>query len=200
MAVRALCTMLPALLLAAGAAHGAPAVGDAVPGVQGALADLRGPLSAPTLPPFVSSAAALLLSCAVAGVLCRRRGSRPAEADAAPAVVSHLALLEDLAADLRDGGLSAERFCQGIAELVRCAVAAAGGIPAECLTTEELLGERALREMVGDEGVAVACQILTLCDRVKFAGHAPSDAELASLLGMARQLLETVPEARHDVS
>src|SRR5205823_12908527 len=80
------------------------------------------------------------------------------------------------------GGELAERLAAVLREFVERRY----GLPAPKLTTAELLAE-ADRAGWPAESVAALRGLLERCDRAKFAGEAPAEAEGAELLGRARE-------------
>jgi hypothetical protein len=145
----------------------------------------------PPLPPdqpelvgwYVAGTTTLLFTAAVLLALRRRwrekrRALPPGEWAAAE--------LDRLERDRAAGGRLAER----LAAVLREYVERRDGLPAPKLTTTELLAEA---ERVGwpAESVAALRGLLERCDRAKFAGEAPTDAEGGELLGRAREWVKS---------
>jgi hypothetical protein len=132
---------------------------------------------------YVGGGTTLLFAAAVLLALRRRwrerrRSLPPGEWAAAE--------LDRIEADRAAGGKLAERLAAVLREYVERRY----GLPAPKLTTTELLAEA---ERVGwpSESVAALRGVLERCDRSKFAGEAPTDAEGADLLRQAREWVGT---------
>jgi hypothetical protein len=147
--------------------------------------DLRGPLPPAGLPPFLLTGGALLLAGGV-WLLRRRRSARPPTASVPPAAGGDPCA--SLAAEYRAGLGSAGEIALRLDRVLRERLVAAG-IPALQCTSEELLAKAlpgtAVREEIG--------AWLALCDRVKFAGHMPGDAEMDRALALVARLLAALP-------
>lgn len=164
---------LPALALAA-----APAPAQA-------LHDVRGPVDIVTEPPFLVSGGLLLLL--LAGLLLWRRETR-ARPSAPTTGHAHVrAQLERLAADYRRGACSGAELIPRLDTLLRGALAEATGCPASTLTTPELLA--ALSGVAHPDTIALA-PLLSLLDRLKFAGPCPTPEEAAQALARVTAYLE----------
>jgi hypothetical protein len=128
---------------------------------------------------YVGGGTTLLFAIAVLVALRRRWRERgrvlpPGEWAAAE--------LDRIERDRGSGGKLAERLAAVLREFVE----RRSGLPAPKLTTTELLAE-AERAGWPAESVAALRELLERCDRAKFAGEAPTDAEGAELLGRARE-------------
>lgn len=150
------------------------------------------PAAAADGPAFVLAAMAAVVigfvGAVVVALLRRRR---------VPPPVSALELatrrLETLEVDRRVNRISAVQFVDGVSDVLRGDLSRRFGLPADKLTTAEILaaGDRATgwppdtRAAVGD--------VLDRCDRVKFAGHVPSLDECDRLSADVRQLVANPP-------
>ena len=128
---------------------------------------------------YVGGATTLLFAAAVLLALRRRWRER---ARALPPGAWATAELDRLGRERVSGGELAER----VAAVLREFVERRHGLPASKLTTTELA---AAAERAGwpAESVAVLRELLGRCDRAKFAGEAPDEAESAQLLARARE-------------
>jgi len=180
---------LLAILLAASGAFAA--TGQATDSARAAAAadirDIRGPLPLASLPPFILSGGVLLL--AVGLLLVRRRGvhqAAPMPPPGPPGSDSN-ELLARLAADYRHGACPGEQALILLDRLLRGALAANSGIPALRLTAAELPPR--LEAVLGPGELALFGSLLSLCDRVKFAGHRPAPEEVERALNAAATLI-----------
>lgn len=154
------------------------------------IRDLRGPLPDAGLPPFALTFVALA-AAGGAGLVWLKLGRRsrvPAPAPAEPAC-DPAAALDALVFSCHSGALAAELLCLRVADLVRAELAGRSGVAAAPLTTAELLQRLADSQRASDTDVALAGRVLELCDRVKFAGHRPEQAQVEWLLASVRALL-----------
>ena len=166
--------------------------------VQTALAGARADAARPVtpieeLPPgppeqpervgwYIGGGTALLFAAAVVAALRRRWRERRA----VPPGEWAAAELDRLGRDRPAGG----RFAERLAAVLREYAERRFGIPAPRLTTAELLAEAGRAEWPA-ESVAALREVLERCDRAKFAGEAPTDAEGAELLSRAREWVKS---------
>jgi len=165
------------------------------------IKDLRGPFPPEGMPPF---ALTLLGAVAVGGAALtwtrlRRRRHPLTPVDPEPERDA-VALLDHLAEAYRRRSCSAEEFCLDVAQVVREALTSWTGLPAVQLTTAELVGSCDRCRSLWPGELALAEQLLSYCDRVKFGGHCPDDAEVDWLAAAARQLLGSPREEPDEVS
>jgi len=178
-------SLLPAVALAAPLY---PAPGAPVANPRDIL-ELRGPLPPSGWPPF---ALTLLLLCGAAALTLawlwlRRVRQLP---DPLPEKNEDpINLLGGLAAWYGAGGAPAELLCLRVAVLLRSTLGRRTGLPAARLTTDEFLGRVRVPELLGADELALADQLLSFCDRVKFARHEPDAAEVRWMMDAAQELL-----------
>ena len=157
------------------------------------IRDIRGPLPLSSLPPFILSGGVLLL--AVVLLLVRRRRFHRGLHEAAPVPPAVApgpdakALLARLAADYRQGACAGEQALMRLDRLLRSSLAASSGIHALQLTAAELLPR--LEPLLDPGAQALLGDLLSLCDRVKFAGHRPAPEEVERALTAVASLLGT---------
>ncbi|UFS69550.1 hypothetical protein LPW11_16820 [Geomonas sp. RF6] len=179
-----------------------PAAASVPPGgadlAADSIRDIRSSAPGPTLPPFTLTAAGLL-ACATL-TLFRRRLRQQKKTVVLPEATERdpSGVVEELAAQYRLGEVDRTELCRRIAEIFREGVAVRSGVPAECLTTQELLDQPGVRTVLGPEHAA-ARELLALCDRVKFANHRAEAVELDGALETARRLVTNLAEGRHEV-
>ncbi len=148
------------------------------------LRDIQGPLPLETLPPFLFSAGVILLIA----VLARRRLHSPIRVAAdAPTDASAANSLAALVADYRQGRCPGIQTLLHLDALVRDALTAATGIPAHCLTAQEILAQAATLLASGD--LALLNGFLDLGDRVKFAGLQASPERVETALDLSSRLI-----------
>lgn len=161
--------------------------------------DIRGPIALDGLPPFVLSGGVLLL---IGGLwLLQRKRRRPESAPPPPGQFSPTTpgpdandLLTRLVADYRQGTCPNDQIVIRLDEIVRGALAATTGIAAQRRTAAEL--SREATACLNEETRASLDALLSLCDRVKFAGHRPARAEIDWALHGAARLFDGLPEGR----
>jgi LPXTG-motif cell wall-anchored protein len=156
------------------------------------IRDIRGPLPLASPPPFILSGAVLLLAAGL--LLSRRRSKRSSRHEVAvpPAVPPGPAadeLLACLAADYRQGACPGGQALIRLDRLLRGALAASSGIPAMRLTAVELLPRLEAAAILNPGELALLGSLLSLCDRVKFAGHSPAADEVERALNAAGNLI-----------
>jgi hypothetical protein len=127
---------------------------------------------------YVGGATTLLFAAAVLAALRRRWRERRA----LPPGEWAAAEFDRLERDRPAGGPFAERLAAVLREYVERRF----GVPAPRLTTTELLVE-AERGAWPADSVAVLREVLERCDRAKFAGEAPEEAEVVQLLQRGRE-------------
>jgi hypothetical protein len=185
--------LLVCMLMASGAlpAMGQPAE-SAAAAVPVDIRDIRGPVPVAVSTPFVVTGG-LLLALAGGVLLLRREARRtasrlppsPGETGQGP-----LDLLDRLAAEYRQGARPGDQLLIHLDGLIRATLAASTGLPAQRLTSAELLGQ-AEATVFRDMGArALLSDLLPLLDRVKFAGHQPGAADVDGALKAARALIE----------
>jgi hypothetical protein len=154
-----------------------------------ALAPLRGPLPAPSAPPFALTLLYLVL-CALIVVAWRRRAGTASYA--VPALhappTDTLPLLQEIAARFEAGEFSPEELCLVLASLARVRLAQRTGLPASRLTSTELLEQAKASELLTPVELEQAAELFQLCDRVKFAAHIPDGERARRSLELARAL------------
>ncbi len=132
-------------------------------------------------------AAGVVLGGAVMALL-RWRSSRAqiAKVDAYQAAMQRLAVLE---ARGLPTGETADAWYVELSSIVRRYLEDRYRVRAPELTTEEFLLEaQRSRELTGEHRALLA-SFLTICDRVKFAGHEPNESESSEALTAARRFL-----------
>lgn len=174
-------------------AASAPALcGGALPAAAaGGLIDIRGALPAPCFPPFILTALWLLAGSLFLAVpwLRRRRAcagpppAPPSGEGAAPGIV-----LERIARAFEAGDASTAELSLAVAAVARQALGSRTGLAAGRLTTAELLERAGSAKLLSEPELALACELLHFCDRVKFAGHIPGEGEALRALRLARSL------------
>jgi len=190
------------LLLTAAVMSAAPlSPADAAPVVTPTdIHDIRGPLPTSGMPPFTLTCLGLLVAggLTVTGLKVRRRRSvlPPLTPETGGNPVE---MVDQFAAAYRKGDSPPDLLCLRLAGLLRTTLACWTGLPASRLTTGELLDRVAGLDLLTAGELALAGQLLTFCDRVKFAAHFPDAVEAEWLLGAARELLGRPAEERHEV-
>jgi len=163
------------------------------------LRDIRGPLALAGTPPFIVSGGMLLLLGGLF-LLQRRLRLRRRRHDAAapppPAAPRADAgdLLARLFADYQQGNCPGDQLVIRLDAIVRGGLAASRGIPAQRRTSAEL--REAATTCLNEAARVRLDELLLLCDRVKFAGHQPSQGEVEAALRGAASLLAGLPEGR----
>jgi len=161
------------------------------------LRDIRGPLALAGTPPFIVSGGMLLLLGGLF-LLQRRRRRRRHSAAAPPPTAAARAdagdLLARLFADYQQGTCPGDQLVIRLDAIVRGGLAASRGIPAQRRTSAEL--REAATTCLNEAARARLDELLSLCDRVKFAGHQPSQGEVEAALRGAASLLAGLPEGR----
>lgn len=164
----------------------------------GTLAAPRGALDETIARPWLLPAAlAGGLIAIVLAVLVVRRVRRRAAVEirrsAADVALGRLGLLAG-------GGLPTDRdtadpFYVELSDIVRRYLEDRFGVRAPELTTEEFLREVRVMPGFADEHRALVADFLVLCDRVKFAGHAPDAGESQAALEAAGRLVRETAAA-----
>jgi len=161
------------------------------------LRDIRGPLALAGTPPFIVSGGMLLLLGGLF-LLQRRRRRRRHSAAAPPPTAAARAdagdLLARLFADYQQGNCPGDQLVIRLDAIVRGGLAASRGIPAQRRTSAEL--REAATTCLNEAARVRLDELLLLCDRVKFAGHQPSQGEVEAALRGAASLLAGLPEGR----
>jgi hypothetical protein len=191
-----------ALALAPVPLAAAPAPGLSPPGGADLL-DLRVLLPVTGPPPFLLTLLVLLAGGSVLAWRLRRRARLAPDppAEGAPETGDDPAqALGGLADWYRREGPPGELLCLRVDALLRSALELWTGLPAGRLTTDELLGRVSVPEGLWPGELALADQLLSFCDRVKFAGHAPRAEEVEWVLDAAGALLGRTVEGRDEVS
>jgi hypothetical protein len=158
-------------------------------GGAGALRDIRAAVTIDTLPPFVLTGGVLLLASGMIllGRHLRRRSARQTGSVGGPAKADPLAGLAD---DWRRGACPATELALRLDALLRDTLANRAGIPARHLTSAELRRRMTVGGMCDARSLDV---LLSLGDRVKFAGHQPGAAEIDAALRAAADLFVSLP-------
>ena len=156
------------------------------------IRDIRAALPVAVTPPFALTGGLLLL---VGGLFLIRRKLRrhaavtpppPGETGPAPGD-----LLARLGSDYRQGNIPGEQLIVRLDALIRSALAARTGVPAQRLTSAEF--QQRAAPFLNDMEKTLLGGLLPLGDRVKFAGYRPEPAALDWALGAAGRLLEGAP-------
>jgi hypothetical protein len=160
------------------------------------------PFPAPRRWPLWALLVALLVLPAI--VLWQRRRARPQPvATAASGSDTHgraRQRLERLRAWLPRTRAEIRAYHVEVADLVRWLLAERLALHAPELTTEELLVARPTIEALLPAQRATLSALLTFCDRVKFAGHAPTASERQDLLQAAARFLDEMGLSAADPS
>lgn len=185
--------LLPAAPLAASppTAPGAPAANPMD------ILELRGTLPPSGLPPFALTILLLLglLALVLAWLWLHR--TRPIPAPPPPENPEDpVQTLFRLAAWYQREDAPARLLCTRVADLVRADLACRTGLPVCRLTTSEFLGRAGVPALLDARDLALADQLLSFCDGVKFAAHDPDAAELQWLLEAAGELVGRPAEER----
>lgn len=190
------------LLIAAAISAGPIAPAGASPSViREDISDIRGPLPASGVPPFALTCLELLVAGGFTAIWLKLRRRRTVLASLTTETVgSPVEILDQLAASYRVGCSTADLLCLHTAALVRTTLAFRTGLPASRLTTGELQYRVAVLDLLTEGDLALAGQVLTFCDRVKFAGHNPDAVEAEWLLAAAAELLGRTAKERHELS
>ena len=186
----------PALLPAAPLAASPPYAPGAAAAHPAEILALRGPLPPSGLPPFALTC--LLLSGLLALVLAWfwLHRTRPVPAAPRENPGDPVETLGRLAAWYQREDAPARLLCTRVADLVRAELSCRTGLPAPRLTTSEFLGQAGVPALLSARELALADQLLSFCDGVKFAAHDPDAAELRWLLDAAGELLGSPAEER----
>jgi hypothetical protein len=189
------------LMIAAAMSAGPISPAEASPAVSRTdISDIRGPLPTSGLPPFALTCLELLVAGGLTVIWSKLRRRRSTLAPLTPETVGNpVEILDQWAASYRRGDLPPDFFYLRTAALVRTTLACWTGLPASRLTTGELLDRVAVPELLAAGELALAGQLLTFCDRVKFAGHTPDAVEAEWLLAAARELLGRPAKERHEL-
>lgn len=147
------------------------------------LADIKGPLPLPGLPPFVLSSLALLLVSIL--LIAFRRRNRSNDVEQNPPTSD---TLEQLINDYRQGGLSKEALFCRLSDLLADGLVRPTGSARR--TTDEILSALTADAGLSSEGFRSAEYLLKLCDQVKFARYQPSEQELQQVFTAAAMLLK----------
>jgi hypothetical protein len=158
------------------------------------MLDIAGPVAIPWDWRAWLVTALALLALALLAWWAWRRFTRPAApAPAAPPLPPHLRALNGLEAALKDLA-EPERFCTRVSGVLRTYLEERFGVNAPDRTTEEFLAELRRGGPLDAGQQALLADFLTGCDIVKFARHAPTEAELKALHQAAWRLVrETEP-------
>ncbi len=161
--------------------------------VQADIRDIRGLIEVHGLPPFAMSGGALLL---VVGLFLARRHLRRRVQPEMPLATGRPDLrdrLARLADDCRQGRCSGEELIVRLDSLARDTLTYHAGIAAQRLTSAELQRQTEAAGVLGEVMKQVQfADFLSLCDRVKFAGHHPAAAEMDEALSVAAALLDSI--------
>lgn len=151
------------------------------------IRDIRGPAPEDSLPPFALTGGALLVAGALLAIqrqAGRRQKARVPSPVAGPDDASEV--LAGLAADYRHGVFAGDELIVRLDELLRRTLAERTGLPAQSLTSAELL--RHAESFFNDQGQGLLSRFVLLCDQVKFADYRPAatdvDRALKSLAGL----------------
>lgn len=160
--------------------------------VQADIRDIRGSIEVHGLPPFAMSGGALLL---VVGLFLAHRHLRRNVQSEMPLATGRPHLrdrLARLADDYRQERCSGDELIVRLDSLVRDALTNHAGIVAQRLTSAELRRQTDASGVIGEVKQVQFAGFLSLCDRVKFAGHHPAAAEIDEALSVAAALLDSV--------
>ncbi len=159
--------------------------------------DIRGPLPIDVLPPFTLTGGLLLLVAGLFFILRHRRHHQTGEAPPASAPVADAAdRLARIGAEYRQGIVPGELTILRLDAVVRDGLALVAGLPAQRLTSVELLSDALAGLDAGQQ--ALLGELLPLFDRVKFAGHLPAAQEVERSLEVAARLLVAASQGRTD--
>jgi hypothetical protein len=159
------------------------------------MLDIAGPVVIPwDWRAWLGVALAALALALVAWWAWRRFTRPPAPAPAAPPAPPHRRALDALEAALRDLG-DPERFCTRVSGVLRAYLEERFGANAPDRTTEEFLAELRRGGPLDAGQQALLADFLTRCDAVKFARHAPAEAELRELHRAAWRLVRDTEPA-----
>ena len=191
---------LPGTAPVTGAEKGAQ-LGSALQGQNFALPDIRDVkvLAAPRLAPpllFVGMALVFLAGGKLAYGLWRNKQKKTLFLSPHDIAFSALASLQQKS--FLSGGAVSHPFSE-IAGIVRNYIESIEGLRAPAMTTEELLVAVAEEKNLSSSLGNLLYNVLTCCDRVKFAGYAPSAEEQTAMFASAREIIELIREAPHAI-